>query len=450
MNQNRLILPSRRIITSVNELEEPVGSIRMPVSSLSGRYKIQVVENGRIVEDRPWKRNLILDQGLDWLLLGASGSRTPVARGWEYLVRYCVVGTGTTPTVRDSVAATVTCVGTTATASEAFFEAGDAGRTLKLDSGEFSRIATYNSPTEVILEQSVTAGPSLFAVHYTNQQAMASEVKRTATYLTGTGNCGSTISGDDTTIRRTFDFSTEASPQNYTELGWSWASTVSELSGNTLFSRTLISGGSVTVLAGQQLRVIYDLTLTCSNTGLNTGAITINGWPVSPATDTNGAWRWQHRGMPSLNTSGATQIDTGGGYWFPCTLVDTGAGEVYYGFHPFTNNVAPPAFMSGSEPSLTDPPNLPGFASRLSAMSAYTAGSFTRTLGPSPYFAANVINSTSLRGYAIYGANYSFPNWLLTYKALHVTFDQNQTKVDTHRLRFPGFTMSVSRELVNP
>ena len=55
---------------------------------VSGMYKIQVLEKGRVVEDRPWAKNMILNQGLDYALSG-SFNQVPM------LFRYHCVGTGT-------------------------------------------------------------------------------------------------------------------------------------------------------------------------------------------------------------------------------------------------------------------------------------------------------------------------------------------------------------------
>lgn len=92
------------------------------------------------------------------------------------------------------------------------------------------------------------------------QTALDTESARTANYLTGAGNCGTTRnSATRFTLRRTFDFPVAALNGNYTELGFSWSSAAN---GN-LFSRVLIQSAgspiSLTVTSTQQLRVVYEL-----------------------------------------------------------------------------------------------------------------------------------------------------------------------------------------------
>jgi hypothetical protein len=93
-----------------------------------------------------------------------------------------------------------------------------------------------------------------------NQTALVAEAARTATYLTGVGNCGTTRnSATRFTMRRTFDFPVGALNGNYTELGFSWSAGAN---GN-LFSRVLIQSAgspiSLAVTSAQQLRVVYEL-----------------------------------------------------------------------------------------------------------------------------------------------------------------------------------------------
>lgn len=89
---------------------------------------------------------------------------------------------------------------------------------------------------------------------------LVAEIARTTTYLTGAGNCGTTRnSTTQWTYRRTFDFPIGALNGNYTELGFSWASS----GPGNLFSRVLIKAAgipvSLPVTSSQQLRVVYEL-----------------------------------------------------------------------------------------------------------------------------------------------------------------------------------------------
>jgi hypothetical protein len=107
------------------------------------------------------------------------------------------------------------------------------------------------------------------------------EYARTANYLTGAGNCGTTrASVTQWVMRRTFDFPSPASNQNFAELGFSPTATA----GANLFSRVQIKSGgiptAVTVLTTQSLRVVYELTVNFSNVDQNFNASFGGTWGV--------------------------------------------------------------------------------------------------------------------------------------------------------------------------
>jgi hypothetical protein len=89
-------------------------------------------------------------------------------------------------------------------------------------------------------------------------------------------NVGSDVVTSDATtatatITRTIDFADEVSPQNYNEAGWAPSST------GSLFSRVVFAS-TVTVLAGQRLRLQYAVTSTISPTIVTASTPTITGW----------------------------------------------------------------------------------------------------------------------------------------------------------------------------
>lgn len=199
--------------------------------SVFGRYKVFILSKGIIVQERPWAKNLILDQGKNYWA-GGTGS-------FAYLVRACVAGTGTAaPTVYDT--------------------------------------------------------------------GLQAEAKRTMTYYTTAGGCGYSDTGATRKLWRTFDFATETASANYTELGWS----PSETAGANLFSRTLITGGTVSLTAGQSLRVVYELNITVAPASSTTGSLSVSGWPVSPATNTEVTWKIQ--GAETFSTIDSNGNSSGG------------------------------------------------------------------------------------------------------------------------------------------
>jgi hypothetical protein len=352
--------------------------------------------------------NLILDQGLNFLFTTYHLAQASA---------YCAVGTGTTTTFTDSGATTATTAGlsTTVTASASFFTAGMVGQLIKFDSGEERYIVSQTGTACVVNSAVNIAAPTLFTVWAVNQVGLATETKRTNTYLIGTGNCGTTSVGNIRTFRRTYDFTAEVANQNYTELGWSQSATV----GSNLFSRTLVSGGTVSVLIGQQLRVIYDIVLTVGpnvSTAATWSITGSTGWPVAPATNTDGDYIRNGFSLGTVDTSG---------------------------------NSSPPSSLDPNQPSvslvLATGSTLPGFggvfsagttASGTNSASSYTDGNFYRdftvTFGPAQ------ANATNWRG-VFEDANGS---WVFV-------FDQAQTKAGTNTLSLT-IRISYSRTLVNP
>lgn len=195
-----------------------------------GRLKLQVMQGSRVIAERPWQKNLILDQGLDaW-----------ATRRTADLFAYCVAGTGdTAPAVE--------------------------------------------------------------------QAGLVSEVKRTNTYITASGGCGHSIADSVVTLKRTFSFSQEVSAATYSEIGFSWAGDA----GDNLFSRVLLNS-PVSLVAGQRLRVIYELLITCSPTSPSALTADIPGWPVSPASGTDATQQWQNLGLWVVASTGLGAAYNGG------------------------------------------------------------------------------------------------------------------------------------------
>lgn len=308
---------------------------------LGNRYKVQVIDKERVIHERDWAPNLILDQGMN---------NFATVIGCD-LFTYCAVGTGNTPTFDDSVAVTATTSGTTCTASAPFFSAGDVGKLLRFDTGEKAKITAFTSTTVVTLASTLSVGAAtLFTLHRVEQTGLASELMRTNTYLTTAGACFGSRTGSTITSQRTYNFSafsiaatassttdlitctnhglvandalilnggtapaplvlgttyyardiagndfkvsstpggaaidltTNGSgfsvqvPRNFAEVGFSNLSPAS----TNLNMRALFSGGAVTVLAGQQIRIIYQFQCTISPTTPRAKTYSISGWP---------------------------------------------------------------------------------------------------------------------------------------------------------------------------
>lgn len=372
--------------------------------SARGRVKIQVIENGSLVRDIPWQKNLILDQGLDFV----------AARTWAACMTHCAAGTGTTPTRDDSGAVTASQSGTTVTASAGFFAVGDVGKLLKYDSGAEARITGYTSTTVVTVGTSATVATSLFTLYRVNQIGLASESKRTSTYLTGTGNCGYTDGGTPgvtaltRTLKRTFDFTAEVGNVNYSEIGISWTASV----GNNLFSRILFEGGAVTVLTGQQLRIVYELevTLSPSITAVSrTAAIT--GWAASDGTELI-----QSLSLSYMDTLGVTQTFGGA------------ALEPSQQTFAFLSTVSTALAAPGSSVSRATT----SFNNKTLVPSSYAAGSFT--LDKSATFAVGEANRNDWRSMGIGPNDGGAGTSAATNNALVLLFSGPNEKLNTHTL----------------
>jgi len=283
----------------------------------SGVVQCQVVEAGKVVRSYKPQKNLILNQGLD--LVCGTGV-------WCDLFTYCVAGTGTTATnfasgagQNGSGAATTF----TGPGSFDFTVSAAIGDMIKMTSGASSgsevRITAIGGATSVTYTPSGTLSSGEFTVYKTSQVGLATETKRTNTYLTGSGNCGSSVSGSNVILKRTFDFSAEVGSVTFNEVGLSYTNS----SGSNLFSRIKLSSG-IPLTAGQQLRVIYTLTIALSPTTLTAATFTITGWPVLPSTSLDGDQQWQLCGITGIDTNGGNSVTdaTGGGIGLGCGCME--------------------------------------------------------------------------------------------------------------------------------
>ena len=330
--------------------------------SVSGRYKIFVLSKGIIVQERPWARNLILDQGKNYWA-GGTGS-------FAYLVRACAVGTGTaTPAASDT--------------------------------------------------------------------GLQSEAKRTTTYYTVSGGCGYSDTGATRKLWRTFDFATESAGANYSELGWSYSASA----GAGLFSRALISGGTISLTAGQSLRVVYELSITVAPASTTTENLSISGWPVPPATTTEVTWKIQGaQTFSQVNSDG----NSSGGFIEPGWRAGSGwdlavcFAPAVYSARATLNGVFSNVSLAGTNLH----PNVDS-ASGAAAYSAYVNGSFSRVLPSLGFISASQFTSTSILvlGYAPRTSEYYFD---ASKSVICCNFTQAQTKDTLYRLKFPGFTITLS------
>jgi hypothetical protein len=240
---------------------------------MSNHFKAQIIERrkghpdeGKVVFETPTAPNLILQNGMN--RFATNGIATNFT--------HCAIGSDATPVEDDSGAVTATTTGTACNSDGAFFVVGDVGKLLRFDTGEKSIIAAYVDGDTVTLSDTLNVSSgTLFTMYRIAQTGLFAEVKRSSTYLTGSGNCGTTLSGSLFTHQRTFDFPVETGDVTYSEVGFGASATVAQ----NLYMRGIFSGAPVSVLTGQQIRVIYYFLLTVSPTSPRDGEVAVSGWP---------------------------------------------------------------------------------------------------------------------------------------------------------------------------
>jgi hypothetical protein len=380
-------------------------------TAAKGRFKVLVVDrHGRVVHERPWQKNLLLDVGLNQL----------VTTRWGGLGLVAAVGTGATPTQEYSGAITASQTGTTVTLSATFSGAAN-GRLIRWDSGHEAKIVSGSGASwEMDRSQSVASGP--FTVYRVNQTKLATYVKRTNTYLTGADHCGTVLDAPNGLVimKRTYDFTLEVSNQNYTEIGISWNNVVDP----DLFSRMLIDGGSLTILTGQQLRVVHELTLALSPVvAAHSFTADIAGWPVAPSTSLAAVSRIQRATISGINTSGGNDHAVTGTQGYGLEPSQAGATGITVGLS-----------------TTADPPAVPFNTITRTGVGVYAVArnyvvnSFERLYDA--VFPGNTGNSTAYRSitFGSGGSGTPSPTFSLSTTSFVVVFEENQTKDNLHML----------------
>lgn len=362
---------------------------------------------GQVIKEYPRQKNLILNQGMDQV----------ASSYWADLMDYCSAGTGVTPTNDDGGVTTATQSGTTVTLSGGLFTftdtLTDAGKVIKWTSGEEAMIVTVTNPTTVVVNNSASVSANTFVVYRTNQTQLSNQLKRTNSYLTGSPYTGTTVAVNVLKFRRTYDFTAEVGTVNYTEIGLGW----SNVGATSIFSRILLSL-PVTVTAGQQLRVTYELQLTVTPAVPFSKTAIIGGWPVAPALTTDGVEGVQFFGLAFVNSNGATQsgIDNG---LIASEPAQTGAIGVFVS----TDATAPASIGSSVSRSAV--------GSVGATRAAYIAG--TWYVDKSGTIPVGTGNSSAIRsmGYGYHSPNNFFAN---TSTTMVFVFNEAQTKLNTHTL----------------
>jgi hypothetical protein len=173
---------------------------------LSGRVKAAVINNGIVVSETGWTRNLWLDQGLDRI------ADTPICQCFEVAAK----GTGTTATSETPAGSnTYTIANGTSTLTRSAgardFTVDDVGKLMRLQNDKEFTITALNSVSsvEVTPNADATSTDKTAVFYHVNQTGLTAEVGRTREYSVTAGENGTETSGQVRTFTRTFIFPTE-------------------------------------------------------------------------------------------------------------------------------------------------------------------------------------------------------------------------------------------------
>jgi hypothetical protein len=362
-------------------------------------YRASVIDaaTGAEVAALPRKKNLILDQGLD---------RVAVDR-WQDCIRYAAAGSNATPTRRDSGAVTVTRAGNVCTASAGFFDPADVGRLFKWNTGQEAKISAYTSPTQVSTATAGAIAAAAGTVWSVNQTGLFAELRRTNTYGNAGGDNSLVLDGGANTLtqRRTFVFPPEGGLVTYREVGWSH-------DGGDLFGRDVLPGAGLTLVAGQQLKIVLDLVLTLEL--LAPEAANALPWSGGTAQQQLENINWEAYFNPSKANEGSVFLSESSAAFIASRAVE---------------DYSPGGHLAGTSYSVN------------AQAEAYVAGSMERAFFG--VFTVNDGNSALIRS-----AGYGWYYFADLYPVLRIKFSANQTKDSDHTLRL-DFRHSWGRVLVN-
>lgn len=220
-------------------------------TAIQGKAKLRVIdrESGSVIHETQWQKNLVLDVGLNTLASGQSN--------FAAFFTGCKVGSSNTPNVIGSGAVTFTQVGTTITASGSFFTSAMTGAILKYGTGSsgIEQYITFVNATTATTTTSNSAVAEVGTVYIVQATGLTSYFLVTTAVQTGSGNNGTTISGNQITSKRTFNFANQGSTYNVNEVGYSV-----DGSNNATVNGRIVLTSTVTVTPTQFLQIVLQLT----------------------------------------------------------------------------------------------------------------------------------------------------------------------------------------------
>lgn len=205
--------------------------------------RIMDAATGKQVGGNAPKKNLVLDSGLNGIArstaLGLGGFPSSMAT-------YCLIGSGSTANSVANGAVTFTQAATTITASGSFFTSGMVGALFKWGTGgggvEVYITGFTNATTVTVATSATVSTPSVATVWFVARTTLDSFLFISNTYQTNSGDCGTTISGNQATHKRTYIFSQQASPYTVNEIGYATASVSNRVCGRVVLGSSDVVG----------------------------------------------------------------------------------------------------------------------------------------------------------------------------------------------------------------
>lgn len=403
--------------------------------TLSGQYKVAVVDaiTGKEIWRQPeWRKNLILNQGMD-----ALGTYYPVE-----VMNYAIAGTGTRLndiSAGESSGSIINGVlyllpiGSGIQNFNSTTYGGwiggvlASGDTIRFADSTEARISAIIQSTSASINYTGSVSTQSFTIWKTSQTALQTEIKRGGNgisdsyYFSPNGEC-ITYSSSYNYIhhQRTYDFSVETSTRNYSELGVAWDTDDSP--SPSAFSRMVLPA-VVTVNSAQRLRVIYQLNILYSP---ESASVMLNppvsGWPVSPATNTN--------------LTQSIQKTT----WISRITSATGISDTTFGsLDPVSDGLNCAMFASTNSASIVQLGNAVPDRTTVAdyypmTKSAYNNNEYSLTKYGT--VTQHTMNYTTLRsfGFGPYSTLFSYRPYNTTGQAFTILFEQSQSKFNTQTL----------------
>lgn len=255
--------------------------------------RIMDVKTGKPVKTQK-KKNLMLDSGLNAI---ARSSALGLGTVPCSVAANCLIGSGSTANSISSGAVTFTQSGTTITASGSFFTSGMVGWIFKYGTGSGGTevyITAFTDSTHVTVGTSGTVGtPTVATVWNVARTTLDTFLFSSSTYQTNAGDCGSTISGNQVTHKRTYIFAQQGSPYTVNEIGYAPAIVSNRVCGRVVLGSSDNVGTSNFYVVVISITVTYTpstpLAVTNVGTNINTaGNLMIEVMNIGIVTSTGG------------------------------------------------------------------------------------------------------------------------------------------------------------------